>query len=105
MLKHVDEVELVAGLQSVSGKVHDDVVALRNCLDRQHALVFVRIAVAIEIMQAIEGDAVFHDVAVVGDEVKRDSVPGYALGPTAPDFALAVPLHFLHQRHLEVTRH
>ena len=77
VLEHVDEVQLVAGLDAMLAEVDDDVVALRDGLGRELALVTrAGVAVAVEIHGSVKGDRVLHDVAVVGDHVEGHPVVG-----------------------------
>ena len=104
MFERVDEVQLVAGLDAVAAEVHDDVVALRDALGRELALVFIGVPVGVEIQGPVEGDRVFHDVAVVGDHVEGDPVigdPGVVRASHLSVFVVALA----HQRDREVAGH
>jgi hypothetical protein len=105
VFQDVDEIQLVTGLQAVGGEIDDDVVALRNRLHGEHALVLVGVAVVIEVVEPVEWNGVLHDVAVIRDQVERNAVPGYALRPPTLYLAFSMPLYFLNQRQLQIARH
>ena len=94
VLEHVDQVQLVA--RGVLAEVDDDVEALGDGLDGQLARG--------EPAGAVHGDRVLHDVAVVGDQVERDSVVGDP-GARGAGHLAAGALHLVHERELEVARH
>ncbi len=102
VFKNVYEVQLVARLQAMGGEIDNDVIALRDRLNGQNALVLIGIAVVIEVVEPVEWNRMLHDVAVVRDQVERNAVPGYALGPPPPDLTFPVALYLLNQRQLKI---
>ena len=65
MLQHVNEVKFIPRLEL--GEIDDDVVTLGDCMSGQNPIFCSGAAVKV--------NRVFHDVAVVGDHVERDSGP------------------------------
>ena len=97
----VDEVQLVAHLDTVLGEVDDDVVALGNTLQRQDTVVVLQVAVTVEVHVAVEWHGVLHDVAVVGDHVERHPRIGHVGAGWPLEFA-AGPGDFTHDCEFEV---
>ncbi|MCY1294729.1 hypothetical protein D9M70_440410 [compost metagenome] len=104
VLHQVDEIQLVAGADPVFREVDDDVVTLGDAHGGQDGVVVLQVAVSVQVHAAVERYGVFHEVAVVGDQVERHAGIGQAGTCRAGEFATGAD-DFTHQRDLEVARH
>ncbi|MNC60144.1 hypothetical protein D3C75_1100020 [compost metagenome] len=96
MLHQVDEVQLVANANPVFREVDDDVVTFGDALGGQDGVVVLQVAVSVQVHAAVERHGVFHEVAVVGDQVERHAGIGQAGACRAGEFATGAD-DFTHQ--------
>ncbi|MNJ31902.1 hypothetical protein D3C77_265540 [compost metagenome] len=104
VLHQVDEVDLVAGLDPVFGEIDDDVETFGDALGGQDGVVVLTVAIAVQVHAAVERHCVFHDVAVVGDQVKRHTGIGHTRAGRPRELA-TIAGDFTHHGKLEVARH
>ncbi|MNY27690.1 hypothetical protein D3C86_1616150 [compost metagenome] len=102
VLHQVDEVQLVAGADPVFREVDDDVETLGDALAGKDGVVVLHIAVGVQVHAAVERHGVFHEVAVVGDQVERHAGIGQAGACRTWEFATGAN-DFTHQRDPEET--
>ncbi|MNZ78578.1 hypothetical protein D3C78_971570 [compost metagenome] len=96
VLHQVDEVQLVAGPDPVFREVDDDVKALGDALGGQDGVVVLQVAVSVQIHAAVERHGMFHEVAVVGDQVEGHAGIGQTGACRAGEFATGAD-DFTHQ--------
>ncbi|MNE89429.1 hypothetical protein D3C80_1868350 [compost metagenome] len=96
MLHQVDEVQLVASPDPVFREVDDDVETLGDTHGGQDGVVVLQVAVGVQIHAAVERHGVFHEVAVVGDQVERHAGVRQAGTCGAREFATGAD-DFTHQ--------